>query len=606
MKYIKLKIAIISIGLFTLGSCKKNFYEVVDPNGISADLAFNDEGAVGYYLNRTYQLVMPQWLATTSIHNTSDETNDGSTAFLYGTLIENSITDIGTGTGITANRYADVRRCNLAIEGLNTSTAIPEASKKVLKGQFYFLRAFTYFRLVRLYGGVPLILKTQNVGDENLTTPRSKTSDCIKAIANDLDSAIALLPASWVGNDIGRVTRGAASAVKGKALLQWASPQFNIANDAARWTDAYNACKAAYDLCVADGYILLGNYANIFSTEDHKEVLLVRKYGIIRDYGNDVERITRPFSETAAGSGNNNQPTWNLVQAYPMNNGLPITDVASGYSPTQFWLNRDPRLAASISYNGDVWPLSGKAGRKQWQYTGVIDETAASIVTGFYCKRLCNVSITTGNVLYNSNVGGGNGMDWIEMRFAEVIANLAECANETGNLAEAKNMIRLLRVRAGIVAGTGTNDYGLVVATNQAQMRSLILNERQVEFAMEGGMRYQDLRRTRNLNLITARQAYKVIPKLPYSAGTGVVAGRIYLDMINAQGNKNRDTANLNNLSVYTSIFTTPVVPSTLEGSNTINIPSKYYVYPLPTLFTQTPGIEQTNGWAGGSFDPYQ
>jgi hypothetical protein len=197
-------------------------------------------------------------------------------------------------------------------------------------------------------------------------------------------------------------------------------------------------------------------------------------------------------------------------------------------------------------------------------------------------------------------------MDWIEMRFAEVIANLAECANETGNLTEAKNMIRLLRQRAGIIIGA--NDYGLGLATNMVAMRSLILNERQIEFAMEGGMRYHDLRRTRNLHLITARQAYKVTPKLPYTAGNlpnPVVAGRIYMDVANAQGFKPRDTANLNNLSVYTAIFNAPVI-TTLEGANVISIPNTYYVYPLPNLFSQTPGIAQTIGWSGGTFDPYQ
>jgi hypothetical protein len=196
-------------------------------------------------------------------------------------------------------------------------------------------------------------------------------------------------------------------------------------------------------------------------------------------------------------------------------------------------------------------------------------------------------------------------MEWIGLKC--VLQNLAECANETGNLAEAKDMIRLLRIRAGIIVGA--NDYGLALATDKAGMRSLILNERQIEFAMEGGMRYHDLRRTRNLNLITARQSYKVAAKLPYTAGLipsgGPVAGRIYLDIANAQGFKPRDTANLNNPSVYAAIFNPPTITS-LEGANVINIPASYYVYPLPNLFTQVPGIQQTIGWAGGTFDPYQ
>jgi starch-binding outer membrane protein, SusD/RagB family len=609
MKQIKyLGFALLTVCFFAIASCKKNFFETPDPNGFEVVDSWEDEGAVGLFLNRTYALVIPQWphLIANYIHNTSDEMNGGNTTFLYGQLTENSVTDIGTSSSLTANRYADIRRCNLAIDGLTKSTTLPAATVRNLKGQFYFLRAYSYFKLVRLYGGVPLVLNAQGLNDENLATPRSKTSDCIKAIAKDLDSAAASLPAAWTGNDIGKVTRAAALAVKGKTLLYWASPQFNITNDSQRWTDAYNANLAAYNLCVTDGYSLVPSYGNIFITEDNKEILLVRKYNVSRDLGNNMENVTRPFSETTAGSGSN-QPTWNLAQAYTMNNGLPITDLTSGYSAVQYWLNRDPRFAATIAVNGDLWALSGKATRRQWTYTGNLDETAGSIITGFYCKRFCNTSTSPANAVYNSNTGGGSGMDWIEMRYAEVIANLAECANETGNLTEAKNMIRLLRVRAGIVAGT--QDYGLALATDAASMRRLILNERQVEFALEG-MRYYDVRRTRNFALFTNRMSYKVNVKLPYTSGvipsSGPVAGRIYLDVLNTSGFKPRDTANLSNIGVYTSIFITPVIPVSLEGANAISLPDKYYVYPLPNLFTQTPIIQQTNGWAGGTFDPFQ
>jgi hypothetical protein len=606
MKHFKYKIVAVAIaGLLTvtmLPSCKKDFFEIQDPNGFEVVDSWEDEGAIGLFLNRTYALVIPQWPTLGGIHNTSDELNNANTAFLYGQLTENSVTDIGTSASLTANRYADIRRCNVAIEGINTSTTLSTDVKNVLKGQFFFLRAYTYFKLVRLYGGVPLILKAQAMSDEDLAVPRSKTSVCVAAIASDLDSAAAYLPKSWSGSDIGKITKAAAMAVKGKVLLYWASPQFNPTNIQSRWTDAYAANKAAYDTCVANGYSLLPSYGNIFITEDNKEILLVRKYNTSKDLGTNLENITRPFSETTAGGGSN-QPTWNLVQAYPMANGLPITDVNSGYSATQFWLNRDPRFTATIAYNGDLWALSGKSTRRQWTYTGVLDETAGTILTGFYCKRLCNTSLSAAAAVYNSNSGGGSGMDWIEMRFAEVILNLADCANETGNLTEAKNMVRLVRQRAGIAAGA--YDYGMSVATDAASMRTLILNERQVEFAMEG-MRNFDLRRTRNLGLLTARMSYKVAPKSPYFAGTGTTVGRIYLDMVNTSGFKPRDTANLNNLSVYTSMFVTPVVPVSLEGTNTIIMPDKYYVYPLPTLFTQTPAIQQTNGWAGGTFNPYE
>ncbi|THU39738.1 RagB/SusD family nutrient uptake outer membrane protein [Niastella caeni] len=588
-----------------LCGCKKGFFDLEDQNGINDEGIWNNEGPASLFLNKTYDLIMPNWPSVGGIHNTSDELNNANTDFLYGTLLENSVTDIGTGNGAGTNRYFDIRRCNVAIDGINNSTLSDDVKIK-LKGQFFFLRAYVYFRLVSLYGGVPLILHAQDLNGEDLNVPRSKTSECIAAIVNDLDSAAAYLPASWGSSDVGRITKNAALAYKGKVLLYWASPQFNPANLANRWEDAYTACKQAYDTCVARGQILLSNYANIFVTEDHKEILLVRKLDAVSlspARGTNTEYITRPYSES--GGGGSNQPTWNLVQAYTMNNGLPISHTSSGYDAVLFWRNRDPRFEMSIAYNGGAWPLSGKALRKQWNYTGVVDETANTIITGFYCKRITNPTLQASQAQYNSNTGGGSGMDWIEMRFAEVVMNLAECANETGRLTEAKDMVRLIRKRAGIVQGT--YDYGLSVATNTAEMRSLILSERQVEFAMEG-KRYWDLRRTRNYGLITSRFGVKWAPKPPYYAGTtrsGALATDIFLDKADANGVKPRDTANLNNKSVYQAMFTPSI--TTIEGSNVVSIPEKYYFYALPNFFNQaTYTMEQTKGWTGGTFDPLQ
>jgi starch-binding outer membrane protein, SusD/RagB family len=597
--------AIVALVIVTVFSaCQKDdeFFDIKDPQGIDSRI-WGEEGPVGLFLNRTYALIMPQWPTLGGIHNTSDELNNANTAFLYGQLVENSVTDIGTGNGVGTNRYFDIRRCNIAIEGLNGNSTLPEATRKTFKGQFFFLRAFVYFRLVSLYGGVPLVLQSQTLEDE-LNVPRSKTSDCIAAIIKDLDSATAYLPATWPASERGKITRAASAAMKGKVLMYWASPQFNPTNITTRWEDAYQANLAAYNQCIADGHSLFPTYANIFTVEDNAEVLMVRKFSAARDVGTNTEAITRPKSETDGASGSN-QPTWNLVQAYSMSNGLPPSNPSSGYNSTLFWQNRDPRFEASIAYNGAAWPLSGKATRKQWTHTGVPDEPAGTINTGFYLKRFTNPILTPAQTVYNSNSGGGSGMDWIEMRFAEVILNLAECANETGKLAEAKNMVRLIRQRAGIVAGTF--DYGMSVATNVAGMRSLILNERMIEFALEG-KRYWDLRRTRNLSLITARQSYKLTVKLPYVAGNlpnPPVAGRTYIDVPNALGVRPRDTANLNNPVVFNAFYT-PVI-ATLEGSNTISFPDKYYFYALPNFFNQNIfTIAQTVGWINGTFDPLQ
>src|SRR5690606_13346428 len=133
----------------------------------------------------------------------------------------------------------------------------------------YFWRAWQYFELVRLYGGVPLILEAQNPKmankDEN-SIPRSKTSECIDQICEDLDMAITLLPGKWSSNlDWGRVTSGAAAALKGRVLLTWASPRFNPNDDLSRWERSYEANLEAKALLEANGFGLFktGCYANV-------------------------------------------------------------------------------------------------------------------------------------------------------------------------------------------------------------------------------------------------------------------------------------------------------------------------------------------------------
>src|SRR4030095_16403771 len=148
MKYIKhVSISVLTVALLSvlvLSSCKQDdFFDIEDPNGFEVVDSWDDEGAIGLFLNRSYSLIIPQWPTLGGIHNTSDELNNANTGFLYGTLTESSVTDIATGTGITANRYADIRRCNLAFEGLATST-LPTETVNSLKGQFFFLRAYAY------------------------------------------------------------------------------------------------------------------------------------------------------------------------------------------------------------------------------------------------------------------------------------------------------------------------------------------------------------------------------------------------------------------------------------------------------------------------------
>jgi hypothetical protein len=193
-----------------------------------------------------------------------------------------------------------------------------------------------------------------------------------------------------------------------------------------------------------------------------------------------------------------------------------------------------------------------------------------------------------------ANAAIGNGTDWIEMRLAEVILNLAECAAATNRITEAQNLVILLRKRAGITAGTN-NMYGIDPAATPAQMMDLIMNERRIEFAFEG-KRYDDLRRTKRWTALngTVRNGLRINVKSPYTVAI--------LEAKDANGVALRDKLDLSGVD-YTNYFTT--TEFSLDTQFPINFLSNYYFYGMPLSALQSnTAIQQTIGWPGGTFDP--
>ncbi len=259
----------------------------------------------------------------TAIHNISDDANGGAnTAVIYGTLTTEIVTDFFTSGTNTA--YGYIRKINILLTSIDGG-GLPQATIDKIKAQAYFLRAWTYFQLVKVYGGVPYITTPQDWITDNLNVPRNKTSECVDSMLADL-SHCSVLPTTWVSPDIGRITRDAALALKGKILLYWASPQFNPGNDATRWEAAYQANEAAYDSLINHGYALYPKFGSIFldaaSTGNH-EVILFRAFNGTTTTGqfegNDA--VTRPYSQSAGSGGKTNNPTWNLVRVFPMLDG---------------------------------------------------------------------------------------------------------------------------------------------------------------------------------------------------------------------------------------------------------------------------------------------
>lgn len=606
--YKKVILIALSISILSpFSSCKKDFFDLKDRNGIDSRI-WDNEGAIQFLLNDTYDVVMPEFpyefTANNLLYASDEDRFSASEATMRkaigvnGLLVSNDVKFIATKYQGTKgdNKYFDIARCNTAIKEIPGGSLAQDVKNK-LRGQFFALRAMTYFDLTRLYGGVPLVLEPQDPDNIKLSG-RASAKECFQAITNDLDSAMKLLDGVvWNdANERGKWTKKAAAALKGKALLYWASPQFNPTDnpahpfDAARWQKAFDACKEAYDICKAGGSSLVPNYADIFLKEGsaNPEALIVRSYSSkLAKRGQNVESKVRPAEEGGAGSAF--IPTLNLIRQYPMNNGVPTAQAGAAYDPVMFWLNRDPRLQATIAYNGSTWKLSGKADRKQWNYTNEITGNGGN---GFYSKKFADPELAKGAVSY-ANDFGGNGMDWIEMRYAEVIMNYAECANEIGDLALSKNLVKEIRVRAGIIQGT--QNYGLDLAGSKDQMRDLIMNERMIEFAFEGKRGF-DLRRTRRLHLLQG-----TIDLMVWDVKTAAL--KTELETINSSGIRFRETININDKTTFQKYFNTGV--GIISGTTAFTIPDYYYFYALPSTFmNSSPLLNQTIGWDGGTFDP--
>ncbi len=596
--------------MFALASCE-SVLDKTDLGAADPDLVSGDSVLANLSLNYIYNQNLPDWGGYTSISAlgsstyTEESYNQGSSQnkYLEGAIAENDVTDFGTALNAT-NNYGKIRTINSFISDLQLNPKMDAGAKNRLLAQAYFFRAWRYFELVKLYGGVPLVLTPQNaVGIENREgtfLPRNTTSQCVKQISADLDSAAKYLPATWASPaaNWGRITKGGALALKGRLLLYAASPQFNPTDVNTKWQASYDANKAAYDALTANGSKLIADYAKIWFTESgNTEAVFVTGYntsvGDQQRRNSGWEASNRPKYSTVSGGGSN-LPSWDMVKAYPMKDGKKPGDSKYAYSDLLFFKDRDPRFEKTIAYNGCTWPMSNVPNNRLWTYYAAGKSVENGGVnfsfTGFYCKKALQTSDVAGSTLDQSNTIY-SGTDWQEIRFAEVMLNYAESAAGVGKLDEAYTQLINIRKRAGIEAGSD-NLYGLKANMSRAEMFKAILDERQVEFAFEG-KRFWDLRRWRLLeSTLNGSKGTKVQINLKT---TGVPA-----DFATS-----RDGMKLED--VYTNYFTIALTPNALMSRTAINYLPKYYFFAIPTsAIDNNPLLKQNDGWTNGAFNPLE
>ena len=364
-----------------------------------------------------------------------------------------------------------------------------------LTGELEFIRAFRYHDLIRNYGGVVLLGDTVTTLNDDLQAAslfqRASLKDCINYAVTQLDDAAQKLPVdnsdSWA---LGRATKGAALALKSRLLLYAASPLYNVGS----WADAAAAAKAVMDM---NKYSLYqGGYDQLFLNQDNPEAIFERLYTI------NARHVCLEISNGPNGYGGwgGNLPLQNLVDDYEMTNGKHINDAGSGYDSSNPYANRDPRLNATVLYNGasyrgDVIQTyvpggkDSKDGPSNWNTSK----------TGYYLKKFMNNAYPIDNPW---NVAGNQ--PWFYIRYAEILLNYAEAQNEAvGPDASVYDAVNSIRARASV------NMPPLPTGLSQDEMRQAIREERRVELAFEE-QRYYDVRRWKIANVVENTPAYGI------------------------------------------------------------------------------------------------
>ncbi len=485
--------------------------------------------------------------------------------------------------------YGTIRLINEFIAGIHQAT-FDENLKNRLKGEILFWRAWTYFRMVQAYGGVPLILEPSPPDDvDALFFPRNKTSECFAQIIKDLDEAISLL--DDITNEAGRIDKCVAKSFKGRVLLFWASPQFNRNNDISRWTDAYNANKDALEHLDAMGKGMYPDFNEIWHDQLNKEVIMVRRYSFPGFANGYSQANIRPLLY-ARGSAGGNIPSLELVNAFPMRDGSKWDPETMDYRLLH--QNRCDRFYTSIAYNGAapyIAPMWGNTNMWIYWYDRDGDPT-----TGLYGNESrsddCGETIITGSGFYSAkmmdrdieriNVEDGQ-MDWVEIRYTEVLMNMAEAANEIGSTGEALDVLYAVRERANIEPGP-EGKYG-ITATTIDELREAIQDERLVEFAFER-KRFRDLIRWR----IYAETLNNMENRYLHGIRTDYIGPR-----------ENRPTG-LENLDEIYDQFKVEVIEDYVQLSPLEEDKYSFLGIPL-SIRNRNELIENNNTW-GGQFDP--
>lgn len=350
-------------------------------------------------------------------------------------------------------RYQDINLCNQVLDNV-PAIEMNEALKARYLAEAKFVRAYSYFRLVRAFGDVPLRLKVPTTPAE-FNLPRTAKADVWAAIEQDLVDAAATLPASYSGADVGRVTKGAAYALHAKVEMYQG-----------KWSDVLTLTNNVMGL----GYSLFPDYQAMFRTnnENNSESVFEIQAALIPGNpaaSNSQYSQVQGVRGSAGGGWGFNVPTQELVNAYESD---------------------DPRKEATIIFRGETTP-QGDA----------IPPTGDN--------PMYNQKSYVPFTMHVSGFNEGCAQNIRVIRFADVLLMNAEANNELGNTAAAQTSLEKVRARARALAVNPVTALPAVTTTDKAALRLAIWNERRVELAMEFDRYFDVIRQGRGTEIFGAK-----------------------------------------------------------------------------------------------------
>lgn len=375
------------------------------------------------------------------------------------------------------NTYKAISRANTVLESIDrVSGVLSETQINGYIAEARFVRASMFSFLLSHYKNVVYMDRTLTIEEAN-EIGQINPEELLKKIYEDYDFAIANLRETYSSNELKRVTKGAALAMKSRIALYMGD-----------FVTAKTAAKACIDLGI---YSLHSEYGNLFlsKTKQSSEsiFLLPRSITLGVALGDRQNYIPRNNGGWAA-----KDPSWDLFFSYYCKDGLPV-DESPLFDPKNPFLNRDPRCNATIvpfnepflDYIYNPHPLALKTKKVSTGQDVNNNDNRAVAQYASFNGLLWKKGVDTDWLLNSWRTEPDN----IIIRYADVLLIYAEAKIEINEIDQSVvDAINQVRERAY----KGSSTYPKVIVTNQTALRKIVRAERRMEFALEG-LRYMDI-----------------------------------------------------------------------------------------------------------------